>query len=472
MVLTAAMEPKKSGFVFACLLFFQNMLSLIDASQDFSDRKIVRDVCIIGGGSGGTYSAIRLQQLGRSVALIEKENRLGGHVNTYVDKSTNKTFDYGVEVFDNTSLVRDYFAHLNVPLAAPDSPPGNSINVNFETGKVAPGPNSSEADLVAALEAYKKQLAQYPYLVTGWQDLPESLPEDFLLKWGDYIQKYQLGGLAYLASNYCQGFGNSLAQLTLYIFKYFSISVVQGILNNSFVTTARHNNQELYDNALAELDSNAFLSSNVTKITRSDNTVEVTISTPSGVQRIQASKLLVAIPPKLSNLSPFLDLDDQESSIFGQFNNSYYWDALVKNSGIPDNTTLNNVNPALPYDIPANPGIYGVGATGDGNIHSVYYGSPYHLSDEAVQTDILATSSRLAASLGYSNGTAELVGFHYHAPYELTVSADAIKDGFYHNLTALQGYRNTWWTGATWQAHDSSNIWNYTEYEVLPKITD
>jgi NADPH-dependent glutamate synthase beta subunit-like oxidoreductase len=37
-----------------------------------------RDVCIIGGGSSGTYAAVRLQQLGKSVALIEQKPRLGG----------------------------------------------------------------------------------------------------------------------------------------------------------------------------------------------------------------------------------------------------------------------------------------------------------------------------------------------------------------------------------------------------------
>lgn len=36
------------------------------------------DVVVIGGGSSGTFSAIRLQQQGLNVALIERKNRLGG----------------------------------------------------------------------------------------------------------------------------------------------------------------------------------------------------------------------------------------------------------------------------------------------------------------------------------------------------------------------------------------------------------
>lgn len=83
------------------------ILSFCSLATAFSDdvlryRKpevIERDVCIIGGGSSGTYSAIRLQQMNKTFALIEREDRLGGHVNTYIDPVTNQTLDYGVVVW-------------------------------------------------------------------------------------------------------------------------------------------------------------------------------------------------------------------------------------------------------------------------------------------------------------------------------------------------------------------------------------
>lgn len=37
-----------------------------------------KEVCVIGGGASGTYAAVRLQQMGVSVALVEKEGKLGG----------------------------------------------------------------------------------------------------------------------------------------------------------------------------------------------------------------------------------------------------------------------------------------------------------------------------------------------------------------------------------------------------------
>ena len=78
------------------------MLATASSDDVWRSRKpevIERDVCIIGGGSSGTYSAIRLQQMNKTFVLIEKENRLGGHVNTYVDPVTNQTLDYGVVVW-------------------------------------------------------------------------------------------------------------------------------------------------------------------------------------------------------------------------------------------------------------------------------------------------------------------------------------------------------------------------------------
>jgi heterodisulfide reductase subunit A-like polyferredoxin len=44
---------------------------------------IERDVAIIGGGSAGTYAAVRLRDLGKSVIVIEKDVVLGGHTDTY-----------------------------------------------------------------------------------------------------------------------------------------------------------------------------------------------------------------------------------------------------------------------------------------------------------------------------------------------------------------------------------------------------
>ena len=59
---------------------------------------IRRDVCVLGGGSAGTYTAVRLRDLGASVAVVERQDRLGGHTETFHDPVTGGTIDIGVVV--------------------------------------------------------------------------------------------------------------------------------------------------------------------------------------------------------------------------------------------------------------------------------------------------------------------------------------------------------------------------------------
>lgn len=78
------------------------------------DSIVTRDVTIIGGGSAGTYSAIRLTDLGKSVTVVEQDDRLGGNTQTYTDPATGKTVEYGVQVFHQFPVVTNYFTRLNV----------------------------------------------------------------------------------------------------------------------------------------------------------------------------------------------------------------------------------------------------------------------------------------------------------------------------------------------------------------------
>lgn len=97
------------------------------------------------------------------------------------------------------------------------------------------------------------------------------------------------------------------------------------------------------------------------------------------------------------------------------------------------------------------------------------------MSEEEVKTSILETLERIRTAKNYSlpEGTQpEFVEFHSHNPYELTVCPDAIREGFYEKVNSLQGIMGTFWTGAAWESHDSTAIWNFTEFEVLPRIVE
>jgi monoamine oxidase len=121
---------------------------------------ISRYVCIVGGGSSGTYAAIRLRDLGKNVVVVEHKDRLGGHTQTYTDPQTGRTVDFGVQAFHNLEIVKNYFKRFSIPLVTTNfsSPGVTSKYVDFSTGKEVAGYVPS--DPRAALAGYVAQLAK------------------------------------------------------------------------------------------------------------------------------------------------------------------------------------------------------------------------------------------------------------------------------------------------------------------------
>jgi hypothetical protein len=439
-----------------------------DAADYAASSIITRDVCVIGGGSTGTYSAIRLRDLGKSVVVVETDDRLGGHTHTYTDPGTGAKVDIGVVVWHDLDIVKNYFARFNVPLTKAnfDAPGQVSLPVDYRTGKAVTGYTPSDPS--AALAAYGAQLAKYPYLEAGF-DLPNPVPPDLLLPFGDFVKKYALDAAVNTIFNFGQGLGDLLKQPTLYVFKNFGLDILRN-LQTGFLTTERHNNSELYEKARVELGSDALLRSRVIATDRdASGYANLLVQTPSGLKIIRAKKIVVTIPPKVDNLFGF-DLDLTELSLFSQFGNSAYYTGLLRNTGIPDNVSVNNIGQNTPYHLPVLPGVYSISPTGIPGLHSVKYGSPVQLSETQVKADILAAVKRLkAAGTVPTATTPEFAIFASHSPFELTVPTGAIKSGFYKKLYALQGRNRTYYTGAAFHTHDSSLLWQFTE-ALLPRI--
>lgn len=82
--------------------------SLFDADAYAAGSCFERDVVVIGGGSSGTYAATQLQIAGKSVLIIERENRLGGPTATYKDPASGVTVDYGVQAYWNSKYIPNY----------------------------------------------------------------------------------------------------------------------------------------------------------------------------------------------------------------------------------------------------------------------------------------------------------------------------------------------------------------------------
>ena len=438
----------------------------IDPASFAANDIIHRDVVVVGGGSSGTYAAVRLRDSNQSVIIIEQKGRLGGHTETYQDPVTKAYDDIGVIAFHNLQLVKDYFARFNVSLTLLGAGGEVFDYADFATGKALPHYNPPND--TTALDIYGQQLAKYPYLEDGF-DLPDPVPTDLLLPFGDFIKKYSLQSAANFIANFAQGVVDVLSKPTIYVFKNISLHVLAS-LQTGFLSTTRHDNSELYEKAEAFFGQDVLFNSTVTATNRSEyGSVKVVVHTPTGSKLILAKKLVIAIEPVAANLAPF-DLCATEHALFSKFSSAGYYTGALRNLGIPDNVHITNIGTNTLYNIPKFPGIYSISPTGTPNLHNVYYGSPSPLSSAQVQSAILADVKRFAAAGGTFNASdAEFAVFSSHAPFELTVSADAIRKGFYKQLYALQGQRNTFWTGAAWHTHDSSLLWQFTE-KLIPQI--
>jgi hypothetical protein len=438
-----------------------------DPAHYAKDSIITRDVCVVGGGSSGTYTAIRAKDSKKSVVVIEKKGRLGGHTETYTDPATGLKEEYGVEVWHDLDIVNNYFARFDVPLVKLNFGSPEARFVDFRTGKDVPG---FPRDFSEGLTAYVAQLAKYPDLEAGFF-LPDPVPPELLLPFGEFVEKYPaIKPAVNFLFNFAQGLGDFLQQPTVYLFKNIGLDVVRNF-QAGFFSTERGDNSELYEKAGAELGKDVLLNSTVIATERKAGTyAKLVVKTPSGLKLIQAKKIVITIPPQPRNLRGF-DLGKEECSLFERFSNSGYYTGLIRNSGIPSTASIQNVRADTPYNIPKFPGFYTISPTRIPGLLDIKYGSVGDLSDAVVKANIIADVTRLRPA-GTDNTTEpEFAVYSSHTPFELTVPAKEIEKGFYRDLYALQGKRHTFYTGAAFHTHDSSLLWNFTEAYVIPGIT-
>jgi hypothetical protein len=412
---------------------------------------------------------VRLRDAGLSVAVVEREERLGGHAQTYVDPKSGVPINIGVVVFENVPLVNEYFARFGATVIPAQFDGGQTAYVDYRTGKLVrdfqPTP---PADFINALIAYRQILAtDYPYLDDGFT-LPNPVPKELTRPFSEFIKNRRLEGLFPTAYQYGQGLGETLANPTLYVLKNFSAAVVDSILGTGFLT-APYGVSELYDNIAATLGDDVLYDSRVKDVDRKPGKIRVEVDTPEGDVTIVSRKLVIACPPTLRNLC-FLDVDHYEKSIFDKFVANHYSTAVAELTGLPPDLSIQNVGANTKYNLPVLPGIYGISPTGAPNLWNVKVGSGKQLSDREARDLISSSIERIRRAGTYPVQFKKLRTFANHSPFTLMVDGNDIARGFYDKLNGLQGRNGTFYTGATFQTHDSSLIWRFTE-SLLPKIT-
>jgi hypothetical protein len=434
------------------------------------------DVAVIGGGSVGTYAAIQLKDQGKKVLLIEKKDRLGGHTETYTDPESGIPIDMGVKLYYDDPIVYDWYARFNLTTATLNvSVTGGAAPqyVDFRTGKILQDvPAGNDTALAAALQRYSAVLAKYPQLEDGFF-LPDPVPEDLLIPFGQFIEKYDIGAAVQLFFNIAGAFGDILELPTIQQFRAQSPGLLATISN--FQTSSVMNNSLLFDKAATELAEvkSLLVSSKVLHTERvgKSGSVKMLVETPGGRKLVIAKKLLITIPPTPAALANF-DVNEEELGIFSQLQGFGYYTSIIRNAGTPDNVTAQSLALDQPYALPALPSIYNCNPTGVPSLSLCFYGTKLGqiLSDDEAKAAIVADLKQYQAANGLNATEPEFVAFSNHSPYWLMVNSEATKAGFYKEMYALQGKRNTFWTGATWRAQDSTASWKFTKNIVLPAL--
>lgn len=455
-------------FAFALFVAIISTASAIN-EQDFAvENTILRDVCILGGGATGTYAAIRLKDNDKSVAVVEHHEVLGGHTETlYLDD--DNYIDYGVEGAFNYDLARDFFDRLGVaykPLL-----PNTLIEhyVNFRTGEKVPPP-AGLLDTTAAALLYRLAIEEYDYLEDGLYNLPDPVPEELLQPFGQFVEKKSIQGALPLIFLFAHGI-DLLQTPLLYVLQRFGIPHIDVFLEGAYITPT-NGMYELYNKASQVLGPDVLYKSTVHKTERSDSGVKVVVQSANGTRKlIKAKQLLITIPPTMANLQGF-DLTPAESTLFKKWDWTAYYVAVVKNTGIPNDVTVKNFDPRnTPGDFPSAPFQLMLQYLGvDGYLASKVVADKGFTEAQAKEL-VLSDIRRMGAVGTYTGGDPEMVVFGSHSPVMLTVSNADIRDGFYKKLYALQGIKNTFYTGYAFCSDYSGLLWAYTE-AVVQKMVD
>ncbi|OJI87359.1 hypothetical protein ASPTUDRAFT_74171 [Aspergillus tubingensis CBS 134.48] len=414
-----------------------SLVALLPAAAPL--ETITCDICILGGGSSGTYSAIQLKDAGKHVVVIEPNNRLGGHAETLYLPDGNYV-DYGVEGVFNNELSRNYFRRLGV-----DWKPLLPLNkrtdfVDFSTGERVDPPAGILQALVSTF-IYRSSIKHWTFLTKGVYDLPDPVPEDLLRPFRDFVEKHSLEAALHLVFLFSQNVGNLLDMPTLYAIQNFGVPHVDALIHGYI--TPKNGMYELYKQATEILGSDVLFQTNVVATNRSDSGVEVTVQHANGTRTlIRARNLLITFPPLMQKLQGF-DLDETETDLFQKWFWRTYYVAVANNTGIPDKLWVTNTDPAnglgslprMPFDFL----LQYMGAPGHSTSKIV---GDMNFTAEDARDLIAADFARMKAKGTFPIEDPQIVVFGDSSPETLMVSPEEIRNGFYRKLYALQGRRN------------------------------
>ncbi|PYI01160.1 fumarate reductase/succinate dehydrogenase [Aspergillus sclerotiicarbonarius CBS 121057] len=443
------------------------------------------DVVVVGGGAAGANAAVHLHDAGLSLLLVEKQDRLGGMVNSWTDPTTGTNYDYGVATYTNCTGTVEFFDRLGLDIVEPDEDGAyTSYYVDFTTGKTVDYVAPSVTDELLALETFYNVSSLYQDLFlpsyANWP-APEDIPEDLLMPFRDFAIKYNLNDTMLLI---WAGIGAGLADMldapTLYLMQTFGPQTAAVFLGTDVqYVPASGRNQDIYDAAASILGDSVMLNSVVVESVRLPGNLGVELVVQNQLYGnytiILAERLVMAIEPTASNMAPF-SLDEKESAIFDQSTWSVVNTGIVSHPSLPVDGLVYNL-PATAvngndFAYPEPPFVDYFEYLGD-NLWQVIVVGWLNFTETAAQemTNEAVQALAAAGTIPATNGTnVTIKAWSNHGAMDMRTTADNLKAGFIQSQYALQGHRSTYWTGGAFSNQLSTYLWAYNLEYLVPLV--
>ncbi|KAK4557115.1 hypothetical protein LTR86_006096 [Recurvomyces mirabilis] len=459
---------------------------------DFAPQDIItKDVVIIGGGSSGTYGAVRLREdYKKSVVVVEKGDRLGGHVNTYVDPLSGVAIDFGVEAYLRYGHSVEYFQRFGIAIAPYGSPPLPSIYVSTTDGtNLTTYEPPAFPDVIAAFQRWLNVTSTYKdQFGPGLWDFfaPGTIPTELLQPFGQFATERNLTAAIPLLQTISNvGVGGLSDTLTLEVIFAFGQPVTAEFLNSSLFVPANHSNSYLYERAYDLLKADVLLESEATSVHRTDEGVTIVVQSRNGSRKlIKAKQLLFTPPPSVDNLALY-GLDANETDAISTFTKTWSFAAVAR---IPAISSAIDVYWTSPHAVPNNQldirdGHWTLLATTAPNVPATEYlfevlfasDEPYTHAEAKIKISAEVQKAIEAGSFGLVNSSTdcavEFVAFVDHNSVLWRQNASTLQSGIVQDIYRLQGRKSTWFTGGLWAEDYSGNVWAFTD-TVIPKILD
>lgn len=386
-------------------------------------------ICVVGAGAAGLSAAEALRDLGyRHIVLLEKEPAAGGKCRTLA--CDGRTFELGAGIVAaNDSVIRRLAARAGVALEAVDFGNGESNLYDPQTGGHCPDVLSAAdapAFLWQLLLRYRRLCRQYARIAEpGLANLHPDLCEPFV----EFAGKHGIELVARHFERFFTGFGYGYWDEipAAYVLKYYSLETLKSYIRRG-IYTFPDGIQQLWKRLAAGHDVR--YGTRIRSLTRAAG-----VSVDVGSEVLDFDVVLLSCP--LDEALAFLDASPEERALFAQIRHVDYRTFACRVDGFVGQTGF------IPAHFqPAKKGhpLFWYRRYSDSDVYMFYVIADAGLDDTQVLANIKASASRLG---GHVRELLTAVQWKYF-PH---VSPQAMRDGYFDRLVALQGCRNSYYIG-------------------------